>query len=50
MIAGVIVGLHLDFFDRSKNLNFIGAVFFLKICSHIFMDLNLNWSEDFGHT
>ena len=35
-IAGAIIGLLLVFYN-SKNLNCIGALFFFKICSHIFM-------------
>ena len=37
------------FFYNSKNLNCIGALSVLKICSHIFMFLKSNWSRDFGH-
>ena len=35
-IAGAIIGLLLVFYS-SKNLNSIGALSFIKICSHLFM-------------
>ena len=36
-------------FYNSKNLNCIGALSFLKICSHIFMIFEVKLSSDFGH-
>ena len=35
-IAEAIISLLLVFYN-SKNLNYIGALSFFKICSHIFM-------------
>ena len=46
-IAQAIIGLLLVFYN-SKNLNCIGALSFFKICSHIFLIFESNWSSDFG--
>ena len=48
-IAGAIIGFLLVFYN-SKNMNCIGVLSFFKICSHICMIFEVNWSSDFGHT
>ena len=47
--AIAVVIEYIVVFYNSKNLNCIGALSFLKFCSHIFMIFMSNWSSDFGH-
>ena len=43
------IGHIVVFFYNSKKLKCIGTLSFFKICSHIFMIFEENWSTDFGH-